>query len=299
VSDGALAPTGHNPLALPTTTAGARLTLAGSATSEGALALSGDGRYVTLAGYDAAPGTAGVAGTSTTGATRSTAVAGRIDASGTIDTSTKTTMISGGNPRSAVTNDGNGFWLGGSVNGVVYVPFGTTGGTALLASPTNVRWVDIFGTQLYGTSGSGAFVNVFTIGTNLPITAGQTATSLPGMPITAGPSPYGYAFVGANVLYVADDRAPPNGGVQKWTLSAGTWTLKTTFTTGTTGARGVAAFVTGSTTTVVATTAGSSSTAIDTLVVYVDDGVNLTPTAKLLATAGTSTTFRGVAPSPR
>ncbi len=48
---------------LPTGVAGAnrRLTMSGSAASEGALALSADGRYLTLAGYDADPGTAGVA----------------------------------------------------------------------------------------------------------------------------------------------------------------------------------------------------------------------------------------------
>src|SRR5262249_40669351 len=140
----------------------------------------------------------------------------------------------------------------------------------------------IFGGQLYGTSGSNNFTNVFTIGTGLP-TSSTTVTPLAGMP-TTGASPYAYAFVGNSVLYVADDRSiATGGGVQKWTLSGATWTLTTTFKTGiTTGTRGVVAFVTGSTTTVVATVAVASA---NTLVAFVDDGVNLSPTATVLATA--------------
>src|SRR5262249_57285590 len=44
---------------MPTATNGAnrRLTVSGTATSEGALALSMDGRYLSLGGYDADPGT--------------------------------------------------------------------------------------------------------------------------------------------------------------------------------------------------------------------------------------------------
>lgn len=58
--------------ALPTAVAGPqrRLTLSGSASSEGALALSADGRYVTLAGYDAAVATASVGSTAGTAVNR-------------------------------------------------------------------------------------------------------------------------------------------------------------------------------------------------------------------------------------
>jgi len=52
-------------LTLPTTASGnnKRLTVAGSSTNDGALRRSVDGRYLTLAGYDAVPGTASIAGT--------------------------------------------------------------------------------------------------------------------------------------------------------------------------------------------------------------------------------------------
>ena len=296
VSDGALVPTSHNPLALPTAVSGsnARLTVSGSATSEGALELSADGHYVTLAGYDADQGTAGVASSTSVTINR---IAGRVDASGNVDTSTRIdALISGNNVRSAATSDGTSFWVGGATSGVVYIALGATGGTSILASPGNVRVVDVFGGQLYGSSGSANFTNVFAVGTGLPTTT-ATEAALAGMP-TTGASPYAFAIVAGNVLYVADDRAVASGGgVQKWTLSAGTWTLTTTFNGGlTAGARGVTAFATGSTVTVVASVAATSA---NTLVAFVDDGVNLSPAATVLATAATNTVFRGVAPAPQ
>ena len=101
------------------------------------------------------------------------------------------------------------------------------------ANPASVRWPLIFGGQLFATASSGTFVNVFTVGTGLPQTAGQTNVSLPGMPTTGSSSPYAYVFfdldptvAGNDTLYVADDRAAASGGgVQKWTLVNGTWTL--------------------------------------------------------------------------
>src|SRR6185295_19414461 len=46
-----------NPLALNSGATGTRLTLSGSATSEGALSLAGNGRSLVLGGYDALAGT--------------------------------------------------------------------------------------------------------------------------------------------------------------------------------------------------------------------------------------------------
>src|SRR5688572_4352462 len=52
-------------IAVPTTTSGAnrRLTASGSSTTEGLLTRSTDGQFILLTGYDAAVGTAAVAGT--------------------------------------------------------------------------------------------------------------------------------------------------------------------------------------------------------------------------------------------
>ena len=82
LSDGSLVGTA---LALPTTVSGTNriLTMGGSSTGEGGLSRSVDGRYLLVAGYDAAVGTAAVAGTASTTTNR---VIGRIDSTGTIDT---------------------------------------------------------------------------------------------------------------------------------------------------------------------------------------------------------------------
>ena len=301
--DGSLIASGNNPLALPTASSGsnARLTMTGTATSEGAIARSADGRYLTLAGYDAA------SGTSASGMASSTVnrVAGRIDGNANIDTSTRmNTAFSTGNVRSAVSADGAEFWVAGAGTngGGWYITLGSLGGTQVLSSPGNARNLNIFGGQLYGSSGSSTFVNVFTIGSGLPTTSSQTATSLAGMPTSAA-SPYAFVFfdrsstvAGLDTLYVADDRSKASGGgIQKWVYDdvMGVWVLAVTFTGGisTGGVRGLAGEVSGANVVLYATTTEASA---NTLVRLVDDG-SLSPTANVLTTASADTVFRGVA----
>jgi hypothetical protein len=285
-------------LALPTAASGANqpFTMAGTAVSEGALALSSSGRYLTLAGYATPPGTATVATTMNSTVLRLVA---RIDAAGTVDTSLVfTTAESGGNARAAVSTDGSSVWLAGST-GLWYgvLGAGTQSGTMILPAPTNVRWAAIFGGQLYASSGSSAYTNVFTVGSGLPVTANQTATSLPGMP-SSGASPYGFvlfdldsAVAGNDTLYVADDGA----GLQKWIFDGATWSLAETLNlTATVGFRGVAGFASGGKVTLMATTA---ETGTDRLVVFVDDGT-ASPVGTVVATSPANTMFRGVALSP-
>jgi hypothetical protein len=101
------------PIPLPTAQSGsnAPLTMSGTASSEGSLELSANGQYLTVAGYDATPGTASVASSTTI-----PRVAGRIDGAGNIDTSTvlKLGSFSGNNVRGAITNDGSEFWVTGA-----------------------------------------------------------------------------------------------------------------------------------------------------------------------------------------
>jgi hypothetical protein len=295
------------PVALPIAVAGANqpLTLAGTSTSEGMLALSRDGHYVTLAGYAAAPGVTGIAATTATATNR---IVGRISAAFAIDTSTRLdTAFSTGNPRAAASDDGTAFWVAGTggagVGGMWTIALGMTTGVQVLAAPNNCRTAGIFGGQLYGSASSAPFVNVFSVGTGLPTSGGQTATSLNGMPTTAGPSSYGFvlfdrspAVAGLDTLYVADDRAPTNGGIQKWTFDGTTWTLAATFNTGlTSGVRGLAGLVTGANVTLLATT---SQALPNTVVQFVDDG-SATPAATVLATVIANAVYRGIAFSPR
>jgi hypothetical protein len=304
--DGLLVPKAGNPLALPTVPSGANraFTVAGSSSSEGNLSLSANGSFVTLAGYDAAVATATVASTTAAAVNR---VVARVDALGNIDTSTRLdAAFSGSNVRSATSVDGSAFWVsgsaGGASGGVAYALLGVTGSTQILGVPNNNRFCHVQLGQLYCSAGAAPFVNVFTVGAGTPTMAGQMATSLPGMPVAAGPSPYSFAFFdrnaavpGADTLYVADDRAiASGGGVQKWTTADGTsWTLVTTLNNGiTAGVRGLAAFLSGTNVVVLATTSNGK------IVSYTDDG-SMAPTGTVLVSAAANTAFRGIALSPK
>jgi hypothetical protein len=284
-------------IALPTAINGANyaLTLSGSGTSEGALTMSSNGSYITLGGYNAAPGTAAIAGTNTATVLRSIAL---VDMAGGINTATALDAFSAGNIRSVVTVDGTAFWAAGSISGIRYITAGaaTNSHTQLSVSPTNNRVVNIFNNQLYCSAASGFFQSIYSIGTGLPTTSGQTSTSLPGMPVVAGPSPYAYSMNAAGtVAYVADDRAiASGGGVQKWTFSAGTWSLAYTLSTGlTAGCRGLAVDWIGSNPVITVT---NTPTSANSLFMATDAGASSAFTN--IATAGTNTVYRGVVMIP-
>jgi hypothetical protein len=209
--------------------------------------------------------------------------------------------MTAGNVRGAVSTDGTVLWLSTSGLGVNFVPRGASLGTEILTSPGNVRALGIFQGQLYGTSGSGTFTNVFTIGTGIPTMSGQTSTSLPGFP-TTGASPYSFvAFdldanvAGIDTIYVADDRAiASGGGLQKWTNDGFTWTLAYTLTSGlTTGLRGLTGVTDAGGPILYATTTAAAG---NQLVQVVDTGSSSSFTT--IATAPTNTAFRGVAFAP-
>jgi hypothetical protein len=287
---------------LPTVTSGAqrRFVNSGQAGSEGALAMSPHGKYLTLGGYDAAPGTASIASSASATTPR---VVARIDAAGNIDTTTTITdSFSGNNIRGAVTDDtGSQFWASGPSGGVRFVTLGGTTSTLISTGLTNTRTVQIFEGQLYGSSNSGAFSNVFTVGIGVPTTPALATdiVSLPGFPKTSGPSPYAFVFIGTT-LYVADDRATGSpvtagGGIQKWTLRGGLFSLQTTFTTGLGGfgVRGLTGFASGSNVVLIATTAETLDPSGQRIVTLTDTGAGDAP-ATTIVTGSLNVAYRGV-----
>lgn len=284
---------------MPTTTTGAnrQLIASGTATSEGLLTRSVNGNYLVLAGYASDLGGA-VNLTSSTSASIPRTIA-RVNALGVADTTTALTdAISGGNPRGVASTNGTDLWLTGTSagGGIRYTTLGSTTSTQLVATPTNIRGVTITANQLYVSSATGAFQGVSTVGTGIPTTTGQTMSLLPGFPTATGPGPYAFAFLNPTTLYVADDRAAPNGGIQKWTFAAGTWTLVNTFNNGiTTGIRGMTMTRNGLGQPVFYGT--TTETSANRLVTVTDDGT-ATPAVTVLATAAANTAFRGVAFAP-
>ncbi|WP_210517096.1 T9SS type A sorting domain-containing protein [Hymenobacter terricola] len=302
-------------IALPTVATGTNsiLTNTGSSTSDAVLTRSVNGAYLVLTGYDAAVGTLAL---TTTASATNNRIIGRVAANGTVDTSTRIgdafsgTSASGANIRSAASVDGTSFYAVGSNTGVRYVPFGTTAATATTAlataAPTNNRAVGIYGGNLYVASASGANFGISQVGTGLTTAGPQTITQLPGFPTATGPSPYAFYFAdlstavaGVDVVYIADDRAAPDGGIQKWSLVSGTWTLNGTIVSSATTSpalRGVNGQTTGTTVSLVASGNGG-------LYILSDNaGYNAVPSTIALpaaiATAGTNAAFRGVAFAP-
>ena len=279
---------------MPTSAAGSNrpLTMSNSASSEGALALSADGRYLTLAGYSATPGTSSVVGTTSSATPR---VVGRVAGDGTIDTSTAITdAFSANNVRGAVTDDGSQFWAVGAANGVRLAPLGTTGTTTSISTTaTNLRTASIAGGQLYVTTGAGT-QGVYAVGMGTPTTGPATAVLVAG-----ASNDYAAVFldrsaavVGVDSLYVAIDSGG-SAGVLKFSFDGTTWTARGGFTTP--GAvRGLTGAVVGGTAELFATTAAGSGS-----IVKVTDtaafNAAIAATSTTLVTAGSNTALRGIA----
>jgi predicted extracellular nuclease len=278
---------------LPTAVSGANqpLTMSGSAGSEGALELSADGRFVTLAGYAAAVGTSSVVGTSVP------RVVGRVDSSGAVNTSTALTDAYGGNNiRGAVSDDGSRFWIAGAAGGLRLAQLGATTSTSITTTPSNVRVPVIGGGQLYVSTGSGT-TGVYSVGTGLPATSGQTSTAQ-----LATPSPYASVFLdrdpavpGVDTAYVADDSGTGSGGgLVKFSSNGTSWTKVGTYT-GSNSLTGLTGAVQGSTAKLWAVTkAGSLVPLTDTAASSAAPAV----TAGSTISPGTNKAFRGVAFAP-
>ena len=274
-------------IAIPTTGTN-KLVVAGSSTSEGMLSRSSDFSKLSIPGYDAALGLAGVA--SAANIARSVGTFGIGYGSFNKINSTLTT---GSNLRSVV-SEGNNYWGGNSSGGISYLGTGTS--SAVSATVSNTRTVGIHNGNLYFSTGSGT-IGIYKVGTGLPTTTGQTSTSV--IATGAGASPYGFQFNSAEtVCYIADSRTTGVGGVQKWVNTAGTWTLAYTMSVGaSTGAFGIAVdFYAGVNPRIYATVSNSSGTQV----LYFDDNGTTTPTLNIISTL-LSTTFkayRGVAFAP-
>lgn len=291
-------------IALPTLVNGAnrRLIASGTATSEGQISRSADGRFILATGYDAPTPTTGLAGTTATAVNR---VVARVDAAGNVDTSTALTDGSDtNNPRGATSADGTTIWFTGGAGGIRATTFGTAGtSTQLSTTVTNLRSTAIFNGQLYVSTSSGSAVRVGTVGTGTPTTSGQTISNLPGFP-TAG-SPNGYFFAdlspsvaGVDTLYVAEDTTG-GGQIQKYSLVSGNWTANGTITAS--AVRGLTGIQNGGNVTLYGTTGGSGATGGGSLYSFTDTtGYNATVsgTVSTIATAATNTAFRGVALAP-
>jgi hypothetical protein len=294
-------------IAMPTTASGGNYPFAasGTATSDGLLTRSADGKCLLAPGYGRDPADTAhgnITSGTTNGTTAVPRVVGVASVAAVVDTTTALTdAATGGNFRGAASNDCSGLWTSGSVGGVRYASIGATTSTSLTPSVTAVRGIAVFGGQLYlsTNSGTNTFKGVSTVGTGTPSTGSLTVTRLPGLTDTNSPSTYGLfladlnaGVAGVDTLYVADDST---GALSKFSLVGGTWTLNGTIGVAADSYRGLTGIVSGSSVVLYATRKNGE------LVSLVDSsGYNgaFAGTPTLLASAASNTVFRGVALAP-
>ncbi|MGA2496928.1 MAG: hypothetical protein ABSH20_04270 [Tepidisphaeraceae bacterium] len=213
--------------AVPTTPSGANHSLfaSGTATSEGMLTLSADGRYVSFTGYESLSAGAGSLASSL--AADNNRVVGLIDAHGNIDTTTALSdFADGNNPRSAVTSDGTDIWVSGAAGGVRYTTLGASTSVQLSSSISNSAQVNIFDGQLYMTSNKNPARGLNALGSGLPTTSGQSYASLVTSTTTDTFDSFFLANLnnspGPDTLYLCDE----SQGILKYSLIGNTWTAE-------------------------------------------------------------------------
>ncbi len=217
--------TGASGISLPLPTVNAspvnRTVESGTATSDGMITRTTDGKYLAVPGYDAAVGTAAIVSSALN------KVVTRVDGNGNFASTvvSNATAFPGNNYRSVVTADGSGYWLSGAGTGPVYVAHtGSTtavAGTQVSSTSTNNRNILIFGGQLYASTGTGSNTGVYSVGTGLPTGTGNTMTVNANLGSSGDP----YSFVildygGTSVMYITDFTAKL---LYKYYRSAGIW----------------------------------------------------------------------------
>ncbi len=280
---------------IPSTGAG-QLTISGSASTEGHLALDAEWTHLVFAGYDASVGTASVA--TAAGINRKIYSVDQSATNTQVANDGQTTTFRTSNIRSAVAN-GSSYYASGNSGTATTAGIqlcGATSSTQVCASTTNTRVVNIFNGLLFYTSGSSSSgpLGLYQVGSTIPtsITASTNvfATDTNSSPLGFSVSPDG------NTAYVADDRSTAGKGIYKYTRSGSTWSFAYKLANGA-GARSVAVdYSTLPYATVYATTASNASTTRDTLIKIVDS--NSLAVYVNLATSDSGTSFRGVTFAP-
>lgn len=266
----------------------------GSASSEGPLSLSQDGTSLIIAGYNTnQPYTGSLSGSTSANVPRGVA---SVSAAGVYSFVTQTTSFSANNIRTATLGTNGSYYAGGGTSGTVIVNGGGTG-TSVQTQTASTRVNNYANGMLYFSTNSAtgnAGAGIYSLGAN----PGASTTPTLVLATGTGSSPFDFVLNPAGtILYVADDRTTTGGGIERFDLSGGVFSLTYTLGTGVAniGARGLAVNFSGTNPIIYATTAEATS---NRLISIVDTGA--ASAATTLATAGTNELFRGLdfAPVP-
>jgi len=253
------------------------LTISKNDPFEGALKLSGDSNYLTLAGF---------------GINASSTVVGRVNVGDrTVDLSTKinkTSTLFG-----AVTSNGTDIWLKG-ISGVGYTTLSSSTATTVSQPYTPGGTVGIFGGQLYTTLENSTLNMFASVGNGLPKVS-SSETPLPGL-ITTDYDHHtnDFWFRDANTLYLAESNSfDVHAGVQKWAFNGTAWQYQ--YNVFTSEATYLSGWVDPGGNTVLFATYTTYGTTENNLLRIVDGGSQALSNSSVLATAALGTSFRGVA----
>lgn len=206
------------------TTGANRLTMSGTATSEGKIKWYNGNLAVT--GYDSNAGVAAINGTTSISVNRSIAVINTDTAAMTF--TRLNDAYSANNIRGAI-SDGTNIWTSGTAtgasSGVRHATVGATTSTQLSTTATNIRTVNIADGQLFASHNSGASNRIMQVGVGLPTTAGNTMTGLAGIPNNT--SNYDFFLADLDNAVAGSDTLFTTRGnfIDKYSLVSGTWNL--------------------------------------------------------------------------
>lgn len=228
-----------NSIAIDSSASGATIGGATVINDDRHLHRSPNGQYLTFAGYGVAPS---AVDPGTTPAASTPRVVGIVNQAGAVDLSTRLTdAYNGVNIRGAIVgNDGNSIWTAGDNGGDTTITGGiryaTRGGSTtnnLSRTQTNggspqadnIRDVNIFGGQLWDSSGSGSSVGkgVHQVGTGLPTTGAQTITAWTADAVST--SSFYMVDSDSDTVFETMYAVAPSL-VRKYVLAAGVWVPK-------------------------------------------------------------------------
>jgi hypothetical protein len=270
----------------------------GTAVSDSVLNLTPNGRWLCFGGYSVAAGLTNISASLGSQAPRGVAT---MDATGTFNlVATSTIFFNTNTMRGGLSDGTNNFWGFGAVSdftpgGLVYYGFNQA---SSVVWSNNVRVVQIFNGELYYCVSAAIPHGIYKF-TGTPMVL---ATNFNIIDTGTNSSPYGFAINKSNTIaYVADDSQTNSGGVQRWTNSAGAWSLAYTLGTGiaNTGARGLTVDWSGSNPIIYASTSDNSNLSGDSsnrVIRIVDSGSN--SAAITLAVENSGGSFRGIAFTP-
>lgn len=199
----------------------AAFVLAGNNQSQGYSSLSANGQFVTLIGYDAAPG----AGAALLKAANTQKVIAFVSKKG-IDTKTSE-AIDIIDTRTAVTTNGKDIWFAGQKEGIRYIHRGSSKSDRVSPpSPNSGRILNIYDNQLYvSTSNPSGYITK--IGKGTPISPTKVSPVVPYVP-DMNFLVHGYVFFdavlsipGVDLLYVNGDQG--KGYLRKYVNDGSRW----------------------------------------------------------------------------